>query len=147
MSAFNGMDAPPRNGIDVPEWRCVFTTHRGGVPEADIPSTQRIVGWNQLPLGEGQLDRRQVLIAIAAFVGLTSARQAGAQSTLQPKRTFRIGFLSPFSSSETTPWYSAFRQGLRDTGWIEGKNIAIEYRCSDSRDDLIPNLVADLVRL
>ena len=62
----------------------------------------------------------------------------------QAKRIPRIGFLSPFSSSDTP--HQAFREGLRDLGWVEGKNIAIEYRYANGTDDRLPGLVADLLR-
>jgi putative tryptophan/tyrosine transport system substrate-binding protein len=65
----------------------------------------------------------------------------------QPAKVPRIGFLSPVSPSATALWHEAFRQGLRDLGWIEGKNISIEYRYADGRSDHLPDLAADLVRL
>jgi putative ABC transport system substrate-binding protein len=65
----------------------------------------------------------------------------------QPGKIPRIGLLSPFSPSATALWHEAFRQGLRDLGWIEGQNISIEYRYSEGRDDRLPELAADLVRL
>src|ERR1051325_5451448 len=61
----------------------------------------------------------------------------------QPKKTPRIGFLSPFSSSDTP--YEAFRQGLRELGWVEGKNIRIESRYTNGRDDRLGSLVSDLI--
>jgi putative ABC transport system substrate-binding protein len=51
------------------------------------------------------------------------------------------------SPSETALWHQAFRQALRDLGWVEGKNISIEYRYSEGRDDRLYDLAADLVRL
>jgi len=65
----------------------------------------------------------------------------------QPTKVPRIGFLSPVSPSATALWHEAFRQGLRDLGWIEGKNISIEYRYAEGRSDHLPDLAADLVRL
>ena len=65
----------------------------------------------------------------------------------QPKKVARIGFLSPVSASDTALWHQAFRQGLRDLGWVEGKNISIEYRYAEGRSDRLPDLAADLVRL
>ena len=65
----------------------------------------------------------------------------------QPKKVARIGFLSPVSPSATAHWHQAFRQGLRDRGWVEGKNISIEYRYAEGISDRLPDLAADLVRL
>ena len=65
----------------------------------------------------------------------------------QPAKIPRIGLLSPFSPSATALWHQAFLQGLRDLGWVEGKNISIEYRYAEGRRDRLPDLVADLVRL
>jgi ABC-type uncharacterized transport system substrate-binding protein len=65
----------------------------------------------------------------------------------QPVKVPRIGFLSPVSPSATALWHQAFRQGLRDHGWTEGKNISIEYRYAEGKSDRLPDLAADLVRL
>lgn len=65
----------------------------------------------------------------------------------QPKKIPRIGLLSPFPPSGSALWHEAFRQGLRDLGWIEGQNIMIEYRYAEGRSDRLPDLAADLVRL
>jgi len=71
----------------------------------------------------------------------------GSVEAQQPGKVPRIGFLSTLSRSNAEPWEQAFRQGLRDLGWVEGKNITIESRYSDRRDDRLPELAADLVRL
>jgi putative ABC transport system substrate-binding protein len=65
----------------------------------------------------------------------------------QAAKVPRIGLLSPFSPSATALWHQEFLQGLRDLGWIEGKNISIEYRYAEGKRDRLPDLVADLVRL
>ena len=59
----------------------------------------------------------------------------------------RIGLLSPFTPADTAPWHQAFLRGLSDLGWVDGKNIAVEYRYSDGRNDRLPGLIADPVRL
>jgi putative ABC transport system substrate-binding protein len=64
----------------------------------------------------------------------------------QPTKLPVIGLVSPFSRSDTTAWYRAFRQGLRDLGWIEGRSISIEYRYADGSSDRLPELIADLVQ-
>ena len=65
----------------------------------------------------------------------------------QPAKIPRIGLLSAFSPSDTATWHQAFRQGLRDLGWVEGKNVSIEYRYAEGRHERLPHLAADLVRL
>jgi len=90
--------------------------------------------------------RREILLAAAAWPALAWTTAACAQA---PAKVPRIGLLSSFSPSDTTPWpwHQAFRLGLRDLGWFEGKNISIEYRYAEGRSDRLPDLVADLVRL
>lgn len=59
----------------------------------------------------------------------------------------RIGFLSTASLSSLSSRLDAFRQGLRDLGYIEGKNIIIEYRSAEGNVNRLPELAADLTRL
>ena len=57
-----------------------------------------------------------------------------------------IGFLSGASSSQGyVPLVAAFRQGLKENGYVEGQNVAIEYRWAEDRYDRLPALAADLV--
>jgi putative ABC transport system substrate-binding protein len=69
---------------------------------------------------------------------------AGAQ---QRAKTPRIGFLIAGSTSGTSSRVEAFRQGLRELGYIEGKNVTIEYRYAAGRVDRLSELAAELVRL
>ena len=64
-----------------------------------------------------------------------------------PPKIPRIGLLSPFAPADAALWHEAFRQGLRDLGWVEGKNISIEYRYAEGSNERLPDLAADLVRL
>ena len=91
------------------------------------------------------IQNRKLAGIIALVVTFTMCGAAALAQ--QPKKVPRIGFLSPFSPSATAPWLQAFRQGLRDLGWIDGKNIGIEYRYAEGRNDRLPDLAADLVRL
>lgn len=59
----------------------------------------------------------------------------------------RIGYLSAGSAPAAGPFLPAFRQGLRELGWVEGQNIIIDYRFAEGRYDRLPDLAADLVRL
>ena len=65
----------------------------------------------------------------------------------QPAKVPRIGFLSTASLSSLSPRLEAFRQGLRELGYIEGRNIAIEYRSAEGNVDRLPELAAELARL
>jgi len=65
----------------------------------------------------------------------------------QTKRSPRIGFLSSSSPSAFAAYADAFRQGLRDVGYVEGKNMFIEYRYAEEKLDRLPELAAELVQL
>jgi len=65
----------------------------------------------------------------------------------QPKKVPRIGYLSTGSISSTLANREAFQQGLRGLGYIEGKNIVVEYRFAEGKLDRVPDLVAELVLL
>jgi putative ABC transport system substrate-binding protein len=80
-------------------------------------------------------------------IALTFAFGGAVAQAEQPAKVARIGFLSPVSPSATALWHQAFRQGLRDLGWVEGKNISIEYRYAGGRSERLPDLAGDLVRL
>ncbi len=65
----------------------------------------------------------------------------------QPTKVPRIGYLSATSPSANVGRIEAFRQGLRELGYVEGKNIVIEWRYAEGKFDRLPALVAELVRL
>jgi len=65
----------------------------------------------------------------------------------QPTKVPRIGFLSAVSPSTISARVAAFRQGLRELGYVEGKNIFIEWRFAEGKSDRLPSLAAELVRL
>jgi putative tryptophan/tyrosine transport system substrate-binding protein len=83
------------------------------------------------------------LILVAAVL-LTVAVIAEAQ---QPKKVPRIGYLSPFDPVAESTRSEATRLALREFGYIEGQNIAIEYRYSEGKVNRFPELAAELVRL
>jgi putative tryptophan/tyrosine transport system substrate-binding protein len=65
----------------------------------------------------------------------------------QPKKVSRIGFLSPADPTSDSTRFEAIRLALRELGYIEGQNIAIEYRYAEGEVDRFPGLMAELVRL
>src|SRR5215510_5866790 len=65
----------------------------------------------------------------------------------QPAKVPRIGYLSTNSLSAIAARAEAFRQGLRELGYVEGKNIIIEWRSAEGENDRLPALAAELVRL
>jgi putative ABC transport system substrate-binding protein len=88
------------------------------------------------------MDRRTFLVfAIAA---LATPLAAEAQ---RPSRVSRIGYLDSGASASAAAHLEAFRQGLRDLGWVEGENIAIEARYAEGKYERLHDLAAELVRL
>ncbi len=75
-----------------------------------------------------------------AFNGADSAAQ-------QTGKLFRIGFLDPSNASGSAVVVDVFRQELRKLGWVEGKNISIEYRFAEQKPERVAELAAELVRL
>src|SRR5262245_49726579 len=68
-------------------------------------------------------------------------------ATQQPMKVPRIGYLIGSSSFASSARIPPFRQGLRELGYIEGKNIMIEWRFAEGKPDRLPALAAELVRL
>jgi putative tryptophan/tyrosine transport system substrate-binding protein len=83
------------------------------------------------------------LVAIAVAFALCGAR-AEAQ---QPAKVAHIGFLDQSTASGSAVLLDAFRQELSKLGWIEGKNLTVEYRFAEQKPERLPELAADLVRL
>jgi putative ABC transport system substrate-binding protein len=65
----------------------------------------------------------------------------------QAGKVFRIGFLDPSNASGSAALVEVFRKELSKLGWVEGRNIAIEYRFADQRIERLPELAVELVRL
>ena len=65
----------------------------------------------------------------------------------QPKKVPRIGYLSSIDPARESTRAEAIRLALRELGYIEGQNIAIEYRYAEGKRDRLPELAAELVRL
>jgi len=78
-------------------------------------------------------------VALLALCGSAAAQQAG--------KLFRVGFLDSSNAAGMAGLLDVFRQELSKLGWIEGKNIAFEYRFAEQKNGRLPELAADLVRL
>src|SRR5258706_927250 len=65
----------------------------------------------------------------------------------QPNKIPRLGYLAASTPSANSTRVDAFRQGLRELGYVEGKNIVIEFRFAEGKLDRVPALAAELVRL
>jgi putative tryptophan/tyrosine transport system substrate-binding protein len=89
------------------------------------------------------MDRKIVGFALCAML-LALCHPAAAQ---QPKKVFRIGYLSSSDPATESARAEAIRLALRDLGYIEGQNIVIEYRYSEGKRDWAPKLASELVRL
>jgi putative ABC transport system substrate-binding protein len=88
---------------------------------------------------------QRLAVALLALALLAAPLAADAQAA---GKVYRIGVLSPFPSSYGPgPSFEAFRQTFRDLGYVDGRNVALEYRWADGRPDRLPDLAAELVRL
>jgi putative ABC transport system substrate-binding protein len=83
--------------------------------------------------------RRELILLLGA--AMTAGRGLRAQQKAMPI----IGYLDSTSPGFRIPFLAAFRQGLSETGFVEGQNVAIEYRWAEDRYDRLTDLAADLV--
>ena len=87
---------------------------------------------------------RRIVVCLLITALLPTVLPAHGQ---QPAKVPRIGFLSSLSAAAVSDRVDAFRQGLRELGYVEGKNIVIEYRWAEGKTERLPDLAAELVRL
>src|SRR5215813_979198 len=89
------------------------------------------------------MTRRIIVFTLCAMLFALSV-SANAQQT---GKVARIGFLDRSTASGSAGLLEAFRQELRKLGWIEGKNITIEYRFAEQKCERLPEVAAELARL
>jgi putative tryptophan/tyrosine transport system substrate-binding protein len=88
--------------------------------------------------------KRREFIVLLGGAAMTWPLAARAQ---QPTKSYRIGMLETISAALNAAHLDAFRKGLRELGYVEGKNYTIEYRSADGHAERFPELAAELVRL
>ena len=86
------------------------------------------------------IERREFIAGLGSAVAWPVV--ARAQQAAMPV----VGYLDSGSDDRYAPLVAAVRQGLKETGYVEGQNLKIEYHAADGRYDLLPALAADLVR-
>src|SRR5437879_4806308 len=87
---------------------------------------------------------KKIVVSFLATLILVSVHLAEAQ---QPKKIPRIGFLGNSTPALEENLVGPFREGLRDLGYIEGKNIVIEWRWAEGKYERFPTLIAELIAL
>jgi ABC-type uncharacterized transport system substrate-binding protein len=86
--------------------------------------------------------RRREFITLLGGTAVAWPFAARAQQPTMPV----VGFLRSATLADVPHWVAAFRQGLKEAGFVEGQNVAIEFRSADNQLDRLPALVADLIR-
>src|SRR5262245_10781842 len=109
--------------------------HAGARPVVRLDFRQASPGEVSMPL----IGLTVVLALSLAFAPVIAAAQ-------QSGKVYRIGFLGARSGSDGSRFLEAFRQGLIERGWVEGKNITIDYRFAEGKGERLPDLAAELLR-
>ena len=120
---------------------------RGGIVERGSLSPDSVPGGSVAARvtvpgtsAERSMLRRRLLVPILLLA-------LGAPAVAQPKKVARVGYLAAVTATADAPRLEAFRQGLRELGYVEGQNIVIECRGTPRATDRLPGFAAELVLL
>jgi putative tryptophan/tyrosine transport system substrate-binding protein len=97
------------------------------------------------PYADNRKSNRKLVEIFA--ITLTFAICGAFANAQQATKVARIGFLDRSTASGGALFIDAFRQEISKLGWVEGKNVSIEYRIAEGKTDRLPELAAELVRL
>ncbi len=94
------------------------------------------------------MDRRFFLGLAAAVVLALVVAYASSQASGQPRESMpRVGMLTPVQSATAKAGWDAFREAMKELGYVEGKSVAYEYRSAEGQPERLPELAAELARL
>src|SRR4029077_14900521 len=93
---------------------------------------------------ERQMRRREFMMLVG---GAPVARPLATRAQQAGDKLYHVGWLTAQQASSLTPYVDAFRASLTDFGYVEGRNLAIEFRFGDDAIERVPALAAELVRL
>jgi putative tryptophan/tyrosine transport system substrate-binding protein len=103
---------------------------------------QSVTGFSSTACSGGSISRNRFCFLVCPLLFALSA----SIEAQQPKKVSRVGYLAAVSASADAPRLDAFRQGLRDLGYVEGQNIVLDYRHADSAFERLPALADELIR-
>jgi putative ABC transport system substrate-binding protein len=91
---------------------------------------------------------RKTVLALSLILGIGAISVSLTAGAQQAKKVYRVGVLSPFSASfGAGPSFEAFSKTFRDLGYVEGRNVAFEYRWAEGHQDRLPDLAVELAQL
>src|ERR1700746_4041644 len=90
---------------------------------------------------------RRVVFALTLVLSLCSLSVSFTAGAEQTNKTYRVGFLEAGSASANRPFLAAFESGLRELGYVEGKNVIVDVRWAEGQAERFPGLLTELVEL
>src|SRR5262245_65945482 len=91
------------------------------------------------------MKRREFITLLGGATAVGSVTSVIPATAQQPEKVPRVGILTP-AENGATPIFDAFRQGLRDLGYVDGKTIVLDFRFAKGNIDALPELAVELVR-